>query len=195
MWVNNMDDILAVVLFFSVCCITALFIRNMLKTHKLKVELAEIERKEAEARASASRAHSLANAIANAPPRKKRTFVKREESTVPPRGKEMTATYVPSPTQSVQSSNILSDIADAAMIAHTIHHWNDNKPHSSNTDNPIDFPKEERSVGVSKSETSWGFDDSDSRKSISSSMDTSSSWSSSSSDSSSSDSSGPSSDW
>jgi hypothetical protein len=52
----------------------------------------------------------------------------------------------------------------------------------------------ERSVGVSKSESSWGFDDSDSRKSISDSMDTSSSWSSSSSDFGSSDS-GPSSDW
>jgi hypothetical protein len=49
---------------------------------------------------------------------------------------------------------------------------------------------------VKDTSPSWGFDDSDSRKSISSSMDTSSSWSSSSSDSfSSSDSSGPSSDW
>lgn len=55
---------------------------------------------------------------------------------------------------------------------------------------------EERSVGVSKSESSWGFDDADSRSSISSSMDTSSSWgSSSSSDSWSSSDSGPSSDW
>lgn len=51
---------------------------------------------------------------------------------------------------------------------------------------------EERSVGVSSRESSWGFDDNDSRSSISSSMDTSSSWSSS--DFGSSDS-GPSSDW
>ena len=51
---------------------------------------------------------------------------------------------------------------------------------------------EERSVGIRSSETSWGFDDSDSRSSISSSMDTSSSYSSS--DFGSSDS-GPSSDW
>lgn len=55
---------------------------------------------------------------------------------------------------------------------------------------------EERSVGVSSRESSWGFDDSDSRKSISSSMDWgSSSDSSSSSDSWSSSDSGPSSDW
>jgi hypothetical protein len=46
-----------------------------------------------------------------------------------------------------------------------------------------------------KDTSSWGFDDSDSRKSISSSMDTSSSWSSSSSDSFSSSDGGPSSDW
>jgi hypothetical protein len=199
MWVNNMDDILAVVLFFVACCITGLFIRSMLKSHKLKVELAEIERKEAEARASASRARSLASAIANAPPRKKRTFVKRDESFGVARGSQLSVTHAQSPTQAVQSSSFLSDAADIAMIANTIHHWNDNTPHRSNTDNPIDFPKEERSVGISKSESSWGFDDSDSRKSISSSMDTSSSWSSSSSDSSSSwsssDSSGPSSDW
>lgn len=45
----------------------------------------------------------------------------------------------------------------------------------------------------SSSKSSWGLDDSDSRKSISDSMDTSSSWSSS--DSSSSSDSGPSSDW
>ena len=53
--------------------------------------------------------------------------------------------------------------------------------------------KSEPSVGVSKSESSWGFDDDDSRKSVSSSM--SDSWSSSSSDSWSSSDSGPSSDW
>ncbi len=117
---------------------------------------------------------------------------------VPPRGKETTVTYAPSPTQSVQSSSFLSDAADIAMIANTIHHWNDNKPHRSNTDNPIDFPKEERSVGVSKSESSWGFDDSDSRRSARDTFSSSSSdsWSSSSSDSySSSSDSGPSSDW
>jgi len=106
--------------------------------------------------------------------------------------------YAPSPTQSVQSSrSVLDDVADIAMIANTVRHWNDNKPHTTNTDNPIDFPKEERSAGVSKTESSWGFDDSDSRKSVSDTF--SSSWSSSSSDSSSSWSSssdsGPSSDW
>jgi hypothetical protein len=103
-----------------------------------------------------------------------------------------TVSYAPSPTQSVQSSNLLSDIADIAMIANTVHHWNDNKPHVSNTDNPIDFPKEERSVSVSKSESSYGWGDSDTsspKSSWSSSSSSSDSWSSSSSDSS------PSSDW
>lgn len=59
--------------------------------------------------------------------------------------------------------------------------------HKTGGSDPIDFPK-------TQSSSSWGLDDSDSRKSISDSMDTSSSWSSSSSDFGSSDS-GPSSDW
>ena len=102
--------------------------------------------------------------------------------------------YAPSSTQSIRSydnssSDTLSDLANLAIIANTVHHWND-----SSRSEPV---REERSVSVSKTESSWGFDDSDSRKSISSSMDTSSSWSSSSSDSysSSSSDSGPSSDW
>jgi hypothetical protein len=187
MWVNNMDDILAIVIFFVACCVTGLFIRSMIKSHDAKVE-AEAKRQQELAKMEVSREAAYASAIVNSAPRKKRTFVKREDAvaTVPPRGKETTVTYTPSPTQSVQSSSFLSDAADIAIIANTIHHWNDNTPHRSNTDNPIDFPREERSVGVSKSESSWGFDDSDSRKSISSSMDTSSSYSSSSSDSSSS---------
>lgn len=57
--------------------------------------------------------------------------------------------------------------------------------------------KSEPSYSSSKSESSssWGLDDSDSRKSISDSMDTSSSWSSSSSSDFGSSDSGPSSDW
>lgn len=120
------------------------------------------------------RAQSLSAAIANT-------------SSVPPRGQETTKRYdpqttkfAPSPTQSVQShddgSNLIANMI--IMDALTRHH---NEPTY-------------RSVDTSPS---WGFDDSDSRKSISSSMDTSSSYSSSSSSdsySSSSDSS-PSSDW
>jgi hypothetical protein len=97
--------------------------------------------------------------------------------------------YVPSPTQSVKSDD---GFIDGMMTGYLVNSLIDSISHKSGGSNPIDFPKEERSVGVRQSETSWGFDDSDSRKSISSSMDTSSSsdsWSSSSSDS------GPSSDW
>jgi hypothetical protein len=105
-----------------------------------------------------------------------------------------TPSYVPSATQSVQSSrSVLDDVADIAMIANTVRHWNDND-RTERVEEPV---REERSAGVSKTESSWGFDDSDSRKSVSDTF--SSSWSSSSSDSSSSWSSssdsGPSSDW
>lgn len=118
-------------------------------------------------------------ASTNTPPPTKREFVKRDDSFGVSSGTPLNVTYAQSPTQS-----ILSDVADIAMIANTIHHWNDNS-----RSEPV---REERSVGVSKSESSWGFDDSDSRKSASESF-SSSSWSSS--DSSSSSDSGPSSDW
>ncbi len=135
-------------------------------------------------------------ASTNTPPPKQREFVKRDDSFGVARGSPLNVTHAQSTTQSVSSyqDNFLSDVVTAVAINSLL-----SNTHKSGGSNPIDFPKEERSVGVSKSESSWGFDDSDSRKSISSSMDTSSSWSSSSSDSSSSwsssDSSGPSSDW
>ena len=126
-------------------------------------------------------------ASTNTPPTKKREFVKRDESFGVSSGTPLNVTHAQSSTQSVSSyqDNFLSDVVTAVAINSLL----------SNTHKSDDFPKEERSVGVSKSESSWGFDDSDSRKSISSSMDTSSSWSSSSSDSYSSSDSGPSSDW
>lgn len=102
--------------------------------------------------------------------------------------------YAPSPTQSMQSynsssSDTLSDLANLAIIANTVNHWNDHSPKSSSKSedySPVS------SSSSSSSSSSWGFDDDDSRRSVSSSFsssDSSSSWSSSSSDS------GPSSDW
>lgn len=172
-----MEDILAIALVLVVVGIFVFVVKRILKSRQQKAEqIAQREelmrqyKEEAKQRASAR----LNAAVSNTPP-KKRTFVKREEPA---------PTYVPSATQSVQSSSFLSDAADIAMIAHTIHHWNDNSRSET--------VREERSVGVTKSESSWGFDDSDSRKSVSDTFGSSSSsdsWSSSSSDS------GPSSDW
>lgn len=119
------------------------------------------------------------------------TPIKKTE--VPPRGKETTVKYTapaPAPSVSTTSSSSSDDGFLTGMLVGAVI---DNLMHSSSSPSPV----EERSVGVSKSESSWGFDDSDSRKSISDSM--SSSWgssdSSSSSDSWSSSDSGPSSDW
>ena len=118
--------------------------------------------------------------MASPEPVKQRTFVKREEPTP-------STTYVSQPVQS--SRSVLDDVADIAMIANTVRHWNDNS-----RSEPV---REERSVGVTKSESSWGFDDSDSRKSVSDTFSSSSSSSDSWSSSSSSDSfsSSASSDW
>lgn len=120
----------------------------------------------------------IESASANIPPMPKVAEPKRVETST-------STTYYAQPP--VQSSSLLSDIADVAMIANTVRHWNDNS-HSE----PV---REERSVGVSKSESSWGFDDSDSRKSVSDTFSSSSSDSWSSSSSSDSFSSSASSDW
>lgn len=186
-----MDDILAVILFFVAVSITALFIRHLMKSHTAKVE-AEMKRKqiEAEIKAEQDRARERLRASANearkslaqasleqkfSTPSKKRSFVKREETKPAP-----TVTHVPSPTQSVQSD---SGFVDGMLTGMLVDNLINSIPHKSGGSNPIDFPREERSVGVSKSESSWGFDDSDSRSSASSSFssssDSSSSWSSS----------------
>lgn len=170
-----MEDILAVILFFVAASITGLFIRHLLKSHAAKVaeeqNTYEVERARIK---KVAQERTLARMAASNTPPPKRLDVYASGVGV---GR---STYTPQP---VQSSSVLSDIADVAMIANTVRHWNDT-PHRTNTDNPIDFPKEERSVGVTKSESSWGFDDSDSRKSVSDTFGSSSSdssWSSSSS--------------
>lgn len=186
-----MEDILAVILFFVAASITGLFIRHLLKTHAAKVA-AEQKRQEVEAELKAeqvrareklrrdAQAARAAMAASNTPPPKTLNTVAAKENV----GR---STYVPthatSPTQSVQSDDgFVNGMLTGMLVDNLIN----SMPHKSGGSNPIDFPREERSVGVSKSESSWGFDDSDSRKSVSSSMDTSSSYSSSSSDSSSS---------
>jgi len=128
-------------------------------------------------------------ASTNTPPTKKREFVKRDDSFGVSSGTPLNVTHAQSTTQSVSSyqDNFLSDVVTAVAINSLL----------SDTHKSAEYPKEERSVGVSKSESSWGFDDSDSRKSASESL-SSSSWSSSSDSSSSwssSSDSGPSSDW
>lgn len=189
-----MEDILAIVVFFLGCAITGGFIHLLLKRHKQKVE-AEQERqelisqhllevaRETRKRERQLRTESIAAAIKNSPPPKTLNTVAAGVNV----GR---STYASSATQSVRNydtntSDTLSDLANIAIIANTMNHWNDHSPQRTYRNEP--------SVGVTKTESSWGFDDSDSRKSVSSSMDTSSSWSSS--DSSSSSDSGPSSDW
>jgi hypothetical protein len=115
----------------------------------------------------------------------------KNTSSVPARGKETTKKYTPS--YSTSSSTVTPTSSDDGFLTGMlVGAAIDTIMHSSGTGRSI--LAEQRNAEVSKSESSWGFDDSDSRKSVSSSMDTSSFWSSSDSSSSSSDS-GPSSDW
>lgn len=100
-------------------------------------------------------------------------------------------TYAPSATQSVNQyqDNFISDVVAGMAINALL-----SSTHSSQS-GTVTEDRDTGAVRVDVKESSWGFDDSDSRKSASSSFsssDSSSSWSSSSSSSSDS---GPSSDW
>lgn len=189
------ENLLAIAIFAGLLAAVYKTTRYLLKRQELKEQQRQFEL-EAEVRAARERAQLRQAAdtarkmlaASNKPPRKETA------STVPPRGKETTVSYAQSPTQSVSSyqDNFLSDIA-TAMVVNTLLASTHNSQSGVVTED-----RDTGKVEVKVKESSWGFDDSDSRKSISSSMDTSSSYSSDSSSSSSYDSgssSGPSSDW
>lgn len=116
-----------------------------------------------------------AKAISNKPPAKS-SYTKSHTNS--------TATASTTTSTPVVEDNFFSGVVTGMLIDSVVN----SITHKSGGSDPIDFPKTESS-------SSWGLDDSDSRKSVSSSMDTSSSWSSSSDSYSSSSDSGPSSDW
>jgi hypothetical protein len=185
MWVSNMSDVMALLFGAIAVLTTGGFVVYLLKSHKASVEadkrqmeLIEEQNQRIRKERQERRDRMLQTAVDNNPPPKKRMFEKREE---------VKPTYASSPTQSMQSyDNGATDMLVNMMImdAVTRHH---NEPTLSAPSRVEDTP--------SKSSSSWGFDDSDSRASAASSFsssDSSSSWSSSSSDSSSSS---VSSDW
>lgn len=181
-----MENILAIIVVVAgvvlATLVTRYIYKRVVKSIADKREAEEVERKrqlEATRKWRESlREKSLSNAVKNT-------------SSVPPRGKETTATYkpsyTPSPTQSVKSDDGFMDGVMTAMVINTL--MDSGKDFISGT---VTKNEDTGSVGIKVSESSWGFDDEDSRKSVSStfsSSDSSSSWSSDSSDS------GPSSDW
>jgi uncharacterized protein YxeA len=158
--------VLLTVVAILVVVIVYIFKIHKAKNQKLQMELIEEQNKRIRKERLEKREKSLQHATYNTAPRKI--------------GEELKLTYASSPTQSVRSyDNSATDMLVNMMIvdAVTRHH---NEPTISSTP---------------KSNSSWGFDDADSRASAVSSFsssDSSSSWSSSSSDSSSSS---VSSDW
>ena len=165
-----MEDILAIVLVFAGVALVTLAIRWFVRrsTEKREEAYRETQRQIEATRVwrESMRSKTIATVHKNTPPSKKEN-------------KQYTPSSTTATTSSSTDDNFFSGMVTGMLIDNVV--------------NSITH-KSESSVGVSKSESSWGFDDNDSRKSISSSMDTSSSWSSSDSSSSSSDS-GPSSDW
>lgn len=165
-----MEDILAIILVLAGVALATLAIRMFLRRSAEKAAL------EAEERARQIEAT-----------RKWRESMRTKMSTPPP-PKSAPSTPSPSYTTTRATSTTTTTSSDDGFMTGML-----TGMLIDNAINSISH-KSEPSIGVSKTESSWGFDDSDSRKSISSSMDTSSSWSSSSDSYSSSDS-GPSSDW
>lgn len=189
-----MENILAVVALFALVGFFWFFLSKIIDYRRQKIEaedkrqrliaehLLEVAR-ETRKRERQRRTEQIAASIKNSPPEPKPL------NTVGSGVNVGRATYAPSPTQSVNSynDNFMSDVAMGMVINSLL-----NSNHSSQS-GTVTEDRATGAVSVNVKESSWGFDDSDSRKSISSSMDTSSSWSSS--DSSSSSDSGPSSDW
>jgi hypothetical protein len=172
-----MEDILAIVVVLAtVGLIYGLFkyIGNKQKAHREKIERQQRESEEYFAKLRAkSREAAMKKTLSTPPPTPK-------VSAAP-----STPMYAPSPTQSMidHNDNFLSDVAMGMVINSLL-----NSNHNSQS-GVVTEDRQTGSVSVKVNESSWGFDDSDSRKSVSdtfsssSSSSSSDSWSSSSSDS------------
>jgi hypothetical protein len=178
-----MEELLAIALVLFLVASVVFGVRKILKyrTEKKEREYREqLERIEATRKWRGSlRQKSVPAAVKNT-------------SSVPARGKETTKKYTPS--YSTSSSTVTSTSSDDGFLTGMltgmlIDSAIDSFKHGTDRDTGEVYNKV---VERTTTESSWGFDDSDSRKSAASSFsssDSSSSWSSSSSDS------GPSSDW
>lgn len=179
-----MEDILAIVFVLAIVAAVVACIRFV---QRKTAERKEREYREMQEQIEATRKWreaQRAKAVKNTPPPKTINAVGSGVNV----GK---TTYAPSPTQSINQyqDNFMSDVAMGMVINSLL-----NSTHSSQS-GTVTEDRDTGAVRVDVKESSWGFDDSDSRKSASSSFsssDSSSSWSSSSSSSSDS---GPSSDW
>jgi type II secretory pathway pseudopilin PulG len=177
-----MDDILVIAVAIAGVALAILAIRAQLRINqrrkKFKEEQAEQERLREIEIARQSRKNFQA---------KMKAVAVDNTRAVPPRGKETTVSYAPSPTQSVKSHD--DGFMDGVMTAVVI-----NTLLNSNSDSisgVVTKNEDTGSVSVKTNESSYGWGDSDTsspKSSWSSSSDSSSSYSSSSD-------SGPSSDW
>ena len=204
-----MEDILAIVFVLATVAVIVLSIRWI---QRKRAEIKEREYREMQEQIEATRKwrlaqreKSLKSAVSNTPKAVEKplhqespsdlAYMREHNLITAKQHRDALAaqkpSFAPSATQSVNQyqDNFMSDVAMGMVI---------NSLLSSTHDSQSGTVTEDRKTGrvdVQVKESSWGFDDSDSRKSVSSSMDTSSSWSSSDSSSSSSSDSGPSSDW
>ncbi len=174
-----MEDILAIAAVVAGVVLATLAIRSQWRLYKrrqqTKAEELARKQKAADEYWAKRREQSRKVAVVNSKP-------------LPPKQVTPTRSYT-STTDTTGDNSFVNGMPTLMLIDSTI----ESITHGVDRDTGKVYDREvERSVGVTKTESSWGFDDADSRKSVSSSMENS--WSSSDSFSRSSDS-GPSSDW
>jgi hypothetical protein len=175
-----MEDILAIAVVVAGVVLATLAIRAQWRLYKrrqqTKAEELARKQKAADEYWAKRREQSRKAAVVNSKP-------------LPPKQVTPTRSYTSTTDTTTVDNSFVNGMLTQMLIDTTI----DAIRHGTDPDTGKVYDREvERSVGVTKTESSWGFDDADSRKSVSSSMENS--WSSSDSFSSSSDS-GPSSDW
>jgi hypothetical protein len=165
----------------GVIALIALIVKYTVRFFRMRLEK-KLAEEESERRQRAERSRIVSERVAKR--------LADNTSSVPPRGKETTKRYTvdtPAPQSSVSDDRFMDTVMTSLVINTLMNSGRDSIAGTVTKD------EDSGRVGIKTEESSWGFDDSDSRKSVSSSFsssDSSSSWSSSSSSDS-----GPSSDW
>ncbi len=153
-----LEDILALVAVLICVAFVVATIRYTIKFNKEQRERKEQAQRDADAyweserirRKERQQAKTLAAvAASNTPPPKASAPVR--------------PSYAPSPTQEMQSYNsrsLLDDLADVAIIANTVRHWNDSSPSVSRSERSVGWESSSSSSSDSSYDSGPSFSDS-----------------------------------
>lgn len=150
-----MEDILAITIVLGLVIASGFGLRAIIKSivakkaAKAKAEAEELQRQIEASRKW--RESTMKKALANTPSKKSTNVQSQTVSNNSIAVQSHGNAYVSTSSSSVDTSDFISDIANIAIIANTVRHWNDNSSSSSSSDDDS-----------RKSSSSWGFSSSDS---------------------------------